>query len=133
MPETQQIPEETREPYIHNTPNITTDEQPFTTVTKRRKKQNIPLETLKIIPDENDSTLRWTSPPTRYKGCVRSKYEYHPNELYWLIAQEKQKQNYQQKERNKPGAPLLKDIQRRIRNFCSRTVVEPCHVNIKYK
>ena len=95
IPETQQAPEETPVPNIHNTPNITNDEQPFITITKRRKKQNIPLETLKTIPDESDSILCWTSPPNRYDS-VKLKYEYNPNDLYWLIAQEEQEQYYKQ-------------------------------------
>ena len=120
IPETQQTLEETPVPNIHNTPNITNDEQPFITITKRRKKQNIPLETLKTIPDESNSILWWTSPPNRYDS-VKPKYEYNPNDLYWLIAQEKQEQYYKQKERNNPGAPLLKGSQRRTQNFCCRT------------
>ena len=42
---------------------------------------------------------------------------YNPNDLYYCISK-KEQERYYKKKTNEPGAPLLKDKQRRIRHYC---------------
>ena len=86
-------------------------------VTKRRK-QN--LHNSKTTTNVNESITWWLTPPAKYKDMENPKYHYHPNELCKCISKNDKEQHYQEKDEHKPGAPLLKDHQRRLRNFCRR-------------
>ena len=93
-------------------------------ITPSRRTMNLPEKTPSPIlcetPEHDQQSILWWISPLR-DDDVQARYEINPNELFWLINKTEQNKYYEKKTKNHYGAPLLKDNERRARNYCRRT------------